>query len=135
MFILENILINLAMKRLPEFHELSMTRPPGWCSRKPVVASYRVYAKPCDSPIFFPVAQVDDVPQGQKVNVTGIPTPESKSKLITYRYRQPTQGFFPSPRMLMVVTWNSQKPASSLVYRPESWKSGWNSAWYSATWR
>jgi len=40
-------------------------------------------------------------PHGQKVNVTGIPTPESKSKLITYRYRQKTpQGFFPSPRMI-----------------------------------
>jgi len=40
-------------------------------------------------------------PPGQKVDVTGIPTPESKSKLITYRYRQKIpQGFFPSPRTL-----------------------------------
>jgi len=37
-------------------------------------------------------------PQGQKVNVTGIPTPESKSKLITYRYRQknPPKDFSPA---------------------------------------
>jgi len=37
-------------------------------------------------------------PQGQKVNVTGIPTPESKSKLITYRYRPKTPPrIFPQP--------------------------------------
>jgi len=38
-------------------------------------------------------------PQGQKVNVTGIPIPESKSKLITYRYRQktPPPRIFPQP--------------------------------------
>jgi len=36
-------------------------------------------------------------PPGQKVNVTGIQTPESKSKLITYRYRQTPPGFFPQP--------------------------------------
>jgi len=43
--------------------------------------------------------------KGQKVNVTGIPTPESKSKLITYRYRQtpPPQGFFPSPRFRKIL--------------------------------
>jgi len=35
--------------------------------------------------------------QGQKVNVTGIPTPESKSKHITYRYRQKKpKDFFPA---------------------------------------
>jgi len=40
-------------------------------------------------------------PPGQKVNVTGIPTPESKSKLITYRYRQKPPRIFPRPRMVM----------------------------------
>jgi len=50
------------------------------------------------------VARVFTPPPGQKVNVTGIPNPESKSKLITYRYRQtPPQGFFPSPRMLGTI--------------------------------
>jgi len=36
-------------------------------------------------------------PPGQKVNVTVIPTPESKSKLITYRYRLPPPRIFPQP--------------------------------------
>jgi len=37
------------------------------------------------------------LPQGQKVNVTGILTPESKSKLITCRYRQKPPRIFPQP--------------------------------------
>jgi len=44
-------------------------------------------------------------PQGQKVNVTGIPTPESKSKLITYSIGKKPQGFFPSPRMRTTPFW------------------------------
>jgi len=43
-------------------------------------------------------------PQGQKVNVTGIPTPESIAKLITCRKTNPPpQELFPGPRMIILL--------------------------------